>query len=82
VGYLDDDAVDEIQWGSALSAGTFTIATAIAAYFGATALAPIMMAIAAVLATVTTIYIGLTNEGCGIKIGTDSETVSSQHCDC
>ncbi|MBZ6496638.1 hypothetical protein [Natrinema longum] len=82
VAYLGDDAVDEIQWGSVLTAGTFTIATAIAAYFGATALAPVVMAAAAVLATVTAAYIGLTNEGCGIKIGTDSDVVSSQHCDC
>ncbi|WP_222917069.1 hypothetical protein [Natrinema sp. SYSU A 869] len=82
VGYLDDDAVDSIQWGAVLSAGTFTIATVIAAYFAATALAPVVMAVAAVLATTTAIYIGLTNEGCGIEIRSDLEIISSQHCDC
>jgi len=79
---LDDDAVDSIQWGAILSGGVFTIAAAIAGAIAATAMLPIVLAAAAVLATVSAGYIALTNEGCGIEVETDSETVSSQHCDC
>jgi len=80
--FLDDDATDEIQWGSILTGGVFTIAAAIAGVIAATALAPAVLAAAAVLATVTAAYITIKNEGCGIEVDTDSDSVKSQHCDC
>lgn len=80
--YLDDDATDSIQWGAVLSAGVFTIASAIVSVVSSLVLSPIVFAAAAVLATVSAAYIGITNEGCGIKIDTEDNSVSAQHCDC
>lgn len=80
--YLDDDDVDSIQWGSVLSFGVFSIASAIAGVIAGIGLITIVLAAAAVLATVSAAYIAITNEGCGIKIDTVNDTVSSQHCDC
>lgn len=80
--YLDDNSVDEINWGSALSAGIFTIAAAIAAVLSGVGLIAIVLTAAAVLATVASSYIFKINEGCGIKIDTSNDTVSGQHCDC
>lgn len=80
--FINDDAVDEIQWGALLSGGVFTIATAIAGAIAGVTLGAIVLAAAAVLATLSAGYIAITNEGCGIKVDTEQNSVSSQHCDC
>lgn len=78
--YLDDCDVDSIQWGAVLSGGVFTIAAAIAGVIVGIGIAPIVLTIAAVLATCTAAYIAITNEGCGIKIDPEQDSVSAQRC--
>lgn len=80
--YLDDDAVDELVVGGTLGAGVFTVAAAIVGYLTAATLGPILFVAAGVLIGAGATSINLENDGCGIKIDTDSNSISSQHCDC
>ncbi|WP_162991490.1 hypothetical protein [Halostella salina] len=80
--YLDDDSVDELVMGGTLSGGVFTVAGTIVGLLTTATLGPIVFAAAGVLIGVGATGVNLENDGCGIKIDTNSNSLSSQHCDC
>lgn len=80
--YIGSDSVDDLVMGLAGGSGIFTLAGVIAGAVAGLTLGPIVFAAAGILLGLGATALSLEDDGCGIKIDTNTNSVSPQTCRC